>query len=227
MSGAGRPLATAELVPLLNELGRRVQARGFHARLYIFGGAAMALAHGARQSTDDIDAAMEPRDIVLEESSAMAKEHGLSADWLNSNGDGFRPQQYEDVDAQELNFGGVTVSLASPRFLLAMKLTAGRARDVSDITFLIQEVGIASATEITQLVRDLYGDDSVPSIDFEDMDLFAAEMLRATRKRYPGFPPAPQLSAEPADSPSMRGPIWVAPHQRDGANVKGHTRKRR
>ncbi|GII81281.1 hypothetical protein Sru01_62630 [Sphaerisporangium rufum] len=41
-------------------LGDRLVRRGVVADLYIFGGAAMALAYDARRSTRDIDAVFEP-----------------------------------------------------------------------------------------------------------------------------------------------------------------------
>jgi hypothetical protein len=64
-------------------LGDRLVRRGVIADLYIFGGAAMALAYDARRATRDIDAGFKPHGIVLEEARSVADELGLPAWWLN------------------------------------------------------------------------------------------------------------------------------------------------
>jgi hypothetical protein len=53
------------------------------ADLYVFGGAAMALAYDSRRATRDVDALFEPHGIVHEEALAIAAELGLSRWWLN------------------------------------------------------------------------------------------------------------------------------------------------
>jgi hypothetical protein len=64
-------------------LGERLARRGIVADIYIFGGAAMALAYDARRSTRDIDAIFEPHGIVLDEARAVAAQLGLPNWWLN------------------------------------------------------------------------------------------------------------------------------------------------
>ncbi|MEU8162852.1 hypothetical protein [Micromonospora parva] len=64
-------------------LGDRLAKRGVIADLYIFGGAAMALAYDARRATRDIDAVFQPHGIVLDEARAVADELGLPRWWLN------------------------------------------------------------------------------------------------------------------------------------------------
>jgi hypothetical protein len=58
-------------------------ARGVVADLYVFGGAAMALAFDSRRATRDVDALFEPHGIVHEEALAVAAELGLPRWWLN------------------------------------------------------------------------------------------------------------------------------------------------
>jgi hypothetical protein len=65
------------------QLGERLTRRGVVADIYVFGGAAMALAYDARRSTRDIDAVFEPHGIVLDEARNVAKELGLPSWWLN------------------------------------------------------------------------------------------------------------------------------------------------
>jgi len=64
-------------------LGDRLAKRGVVADIYVFGGAAMALAYDSRRATRDVDALFKPHGIVLEEAQAVAAELGLPHWWLN------------------------------------------------------------------------------------------------------------------------------------------------
>ena len=67
-------------------LGDRLARRGVIGDLYIFGGAAMALAYDARRATRDIDAVLRPHGVVLDEAKIVAEELGLPPWWLNEQG---------------------------------------------------------------------------------------------------------------------------------------------
>ena len=58
-------------------LGDRLAKRGVVADIYVFGGAAMALAYDSRRATRDVDALFKPHGIVLEEALAVGAELGL------------------------------------------------------------------------------------------------------------------------------------------------------
>lgn len=64
-------------------LGDRLARRGVVADVYVFGGAAMALAYDARRSTRYIDAVFQPHGIVMAEAAAVAEDLGLPRWWLN------------------------------------------------------------------------------------------------------------------------------------------------
>jgi hypothetical protein len=66
-----------------SRLGDRLARRGLVADIYVFGGAAMALAYDARRATSDIDAQFKPHGVVVEEAQAVAEELGLPRWWLN------------------------------------------------------------------------------------------------------------------------------------------------
>jgi len=76
-------LDRAAIEAALRLLGERLARRGVVGDLYVFGGAAMALAYDARRSTRDIDALFVPHGVVLEEARAVAEELGLPHWWLN------------------------------------------------------------------------------------------------------------------------------------------------
>jgi hypothetical protein len=67
-------LGRAEIREALRRLGDRLAWRGVVADLYVFGGAAMALAYDLRRSTRDVDALIKPHGVVLVEAEAVALE---------------------------------------------------------------------------------------------------------------------------------------------------------
>jgi len=67
-------LSRADIERVLGRLAERLHRRGVTADLYVFGGAAIALAFDARRATRDVDALFVPHGVVLEEASAVAEE---------------------------------------------------------------------------------------------------------------------------------------------------------
>lgn len=84
MSAVDPLLDRAAIEDAFRRLGDRLARRGVVADLYVFGGAAMALAYDARRATRDIDAVFQPHGIVLEEAGAVAKDLGLPRWWLRA-----------------------------------------------------------------------------------------------------------------------------------------------
>ena len=76
MSDAGPLLDRQAIEEAFRQLGDRLARRGVIADIYIFGGAAMALAYDARRATRDIDAVFKPHGIVLEEALEEAFDAG-------------------------------------------------------------------------------------------------------------------------------------------------------
>ena len=77
MSDPSPLLDRAGIEEAFRRLGDRLARRGVVADLYVFGGAAMALAYDSRRATRDVDALFKPHGIVLEEALAVAAELGL------------------------------------------------------------------------------------------------------------------------------------------------------
>jgi hypothetical protein len=88
VSEAGPLLDRGLIEDAFRRLGDRLARRSVVADIYVFGGAAMALAYDARRATRDIDAVFEPHGIVLEEARIVADELGLSSptSWASQNG---------------------------------------------------------------------------------------------------------------------------------------------
>lgn len=78
MSADDPLLDRAAIADAFRRLGDRLARRGVVADLYIFGGAAMALAYDARRATRDIDAVFQPHGVVLEEARGVAETRPTS-----------------------------------------------------------------------------------------------------------------------------------------------------
>lgn len=129
---------------LLRELDKRLRARRIAASIYVVGGAAMALAYGRQSVTPDIDA-VASHSTVLDEARAIAEEHGLAEDWLNSSAAAWIPPMPESAQRRPVK-QGLTIHIAPPEHVLAMKLVALRRKDRPDIRILIETLGMAHAT---------------------------------------------------------------------------------
>lgn len=146
-----------EILELLHELGRQLDADGVRGELFLVGGAAMALAYSTRRSTADLDAVFEPKATICAAAARIADQRYLPRTWLNDAVKGFLPGP--DPNAKVLlDVTGLRVTVASPRYLLAMKLLASRIeRDEDDLRLLLAVCGITSVDEALALVADLYG----------------------------------------------------------------------
>ncbi len=150
------------LLGLLGELAAELDRRGVRGEMFVVGGAAMAIAYSTRRATKDIDAVFEPKSVIYEVAGRMAEQRGLDQNWLNDAVKGFLPG--EDPGAI-LHFErpGLAVRIASPRYLLAMKVMAARVeRDEDDIRRLFEVCGLRTARQGLELVEELY-----PSLEIQ------------------------------------------------------------
>jgi len=165
-----------EIEELLTELGRRLLARDVTGRIYVAGGAAVAVEFPERRATRDIDALFSPAETVREEAAAIAAERGLPATWLNDRVRAFKPAG-DDSHARTFAVPGLDVSVASPRCLLAMKMAAGRPQDLHDLILIFRELGISKAEEAADIVEEVHGPKSVLLPDREELVLYARAVL--------------------------------------------------
>jgi len=175
-----RRLFTAdELRSLLEELGKRIELRGESVDAYIIGGTAMAIGLDSRRSTEDVDGLFKPFTVVELEATAMAREYGLPEHWINQSAFAYMVFEVEDTEARTVHIGGMHVRIASPRFLLAMKIAAGRLKDHDDIVALIRHLEITDPQEIADIAFSVFGEDGMTLTDSrESVLLQAREMIR-------------------------------------------------
>ncbi|MEV4412244.1 DUF6036 family nucleotidyltransferase [Catellatospora sp. NPDC049609] len=143
-------------------LGERLARRGVVADLYVFGGAAMALAYDARRSTRDIDAVFQPHGVVLDEARAVAGELGLPQWWLNEQASAYVAPGGDPAAPRVFDHPGLRVSAASPEHLLAMKVLAARRRDADDIRFLVERLNLTTVEEVLAVCAEVFPDEEVP-----------------------------------------------------------------
>jgi hypothetical protein len=159
-----------QIVDLLRELADEMQGRGQRAEMFIVGGAAMALAFDSRRATRDIDAVFVPKAAVYDAARAVADRHGLAPGWLNDAVKGFLLG--EDPDRRTVfESPGLSVTVPSPQYLLAMKVYAARVdRDPDNIRILADLCDLHSA----EAVLDLAGIPIPAKVQFLIEELFPA-----------------------------------------------------
>jgi hypothetical protein len=143
----------AEIIEYLKLLGSELEQRGEVGEILLTGGASMALVHSARDMTKDIDALYEPKSSINEIAAKIAEEHDLPGDWLNDSVKGFVGV---NVPVESfLKLPGLIINTVSAEYLLSMKLLSARygEKDYEDIAFLIEELGISSASEAYGIIE--------------------------------------------------------------------------
>lgn len=152
------------LLGLLEALASELDSMGVRGEMFIVGGAAMALAYNSRRATRDIDAVFEPKSAIYQAAERVAATHGADPSWLNDAVKGFLPG--DDARSTVLfEQPGLAVRVASPRYLLAMKVMAARVeRDEDDIIRLAELSGTATVSEILDLVESAYPHASIPPL---------------------------------------------------------------
>jgi hypothetical protein len=136
---------------------------GVVADVYVFGGAAMALAYDARRATRNIDAVFQPHGVVLDEARAVTDELGLPGWWLNEQASVYVAPGGDPGAPRVFDHPGLRVAAASPEHLLAMKVLAARRRDAEDIRFLVRHLALPSAAAVLALCAEVFPDEEVPA----------------------------------------------------------------
>jgi hypothetical protein len=169
-----RDLDAQSVRELLDELARRLSERGVRGTIRVAGGAAMLLRFPDDPEvrvTRDIDALIEPRADVEDVVAEMAADLGLPSTWLNTAG-----QSWLRVDATRSD-EQVAVAIATPRELIAMKMSAARDKDFADLGILVRHLGITDPDDLVHIAYEVYGDDSVELPDGRDSYRWYAESV--------------------------------------------------
>lgn len=145
----------------LQALNEELVRRGVKAQLYLVGGAVMCLVYQARTATRDVDGWFSEPQVVRAAAREVADALSLPEDWLNDAAKGFIPQGAGFDSWRALSH--LEVSVADTRTLLAMKCAAARTtEDAADIRFLADHLGLASSSEVLEVVLAFYPPDRLP-----------------------------------------------------------------
>lgn len=154
-------MSKQEILTNLLALDQKLIEHDMTGEIDMFGGAVMCLGLDARESTHDIDAMFSPKEDIRYLIAQVAEERGLSDDWLNDSVKGFVSPEGQFERFGEDIFKNMTVFMASPEYLLAMKCLSCRSildspTEISDIKFLISYLGLHSVDEVENIILDYY-----------------------------------------------------------------------
>ena len=159
MSG---PLGREQILELFEELSEELRFNRARAQIYLVGGAAMSLAFDRERTTRDVDARIAAGHHRLAEAvRAVGLRHGLPDRWLNEQATTWMPRG-DDTRAQTLyESPQLTVTGASARHLLAMKLRAGREQDREDVAVLCKHLGLKRPEEALRIYEQVFPGEQV------------------------------------------------------------------
>ncbi|MHB8288969.1 MAG: DUF6036 family nucleotidyltransferase [Acidimicrobiales bacterium] len=160
-------LDRAAMIAAFDKLASELSRRGLRCDMFVVGGAAMALAYAQEKRTRDIDAVFSDPGTVYEAARTVARCIGLPRDWLN---DAVRSYLLgPDAESRPVyERPSLQMAVASPRYLLVMKLLAARVeQDTEDIRMLYEICGYTSAGEGVQLLRHYIPDAAIPDHTLE------------------------------------------------------------
>ena len=156
-----------QIVQALNRLGKAAADSGVTLEICIYGGSAMLLAYGSRETTKDIDAIVRPSTEGFRLAEIVGREMGLDGSWFNDSVrnfvslDGtFAPLEIQDLEVRASRHLKITRPSAS--YLLAMKCLASRsglpgyAGDLEDIRFLVRKMNIRSLDAVEENLSRFY-----------------------------------------------------------------------
>lgn len=135
----------------LELLGRELQQRQVNADILLVGGAVMVVEVGNRSSTQDIDASFEKNAPAIRDAiSFIATREGLRNDWLNDAAKGFLYTQPPITLWRQ--YGSLNIYIPSLEYLLAMKLVAGRPRDIDDAKAIVKRSRISTPQDVLNIL---------------------------------------------------------------------------
>lgn len=153
----------------LRELGkefRKINGPKSTAEIILIGGASVLLNYEFRKSTYDVDAIIQTTSNLKEAINRTGDKFGLPNGWLNADfikTSSYSPKLIEHSVYYKTFSNVLKVRTVSARYLIAMKLMAGRQykNDLSDVVGIIithqRQNRSISLAEIKSAVTELYG----------------------------------------------------------------------
>jgi len=156
-------LTTETIRALFAALNDELASRGVLGEVGLCGGAVMCLVFQARSSTKDVDAVFEPTREIREAATVVARNFGITEDWLNDAAKGFflsDPPQHEVMELPNLR-----VWAPAADYMLAMKCVSARfdSHDRGDVEFLVRHLELQSPAAVFEVISRYYPRERVPA----------------------------------------------------------------
>jgi hypothetical protein len=160
---------------LLDLFLEEIEKRGVRGTVFLVGGAALSLYYFDRDSTRDIDAGFPVDPVISEVILEIALREKLPVNWINNEAAmyfGFPPSRYWIT---KRIIGEVTLKVASPELMLAMKIKASRGRrDNEDVIELLRILALSSIEEVLTIYENVYAQEELNSETMELITQFIA-----------------------------------------------------
>lgn len=154
-----------EIEKYLSELGQDLRSRGIHKPLHILmiGGAYMLLLMHAPRSTDDVDffwleqveeTPEHAIEALREGIQTIAEKNRLDSDWFNYM---THLLMYDQVVIPKgklwKRFGPLHIHIPTNEYMLALKIVAGRDKDIRDGRILLQHMHVKTQQQARALLH--------------------------------------------------------------------------
>lgn len=165
------------ILAYFRQMGEIAASRGKQFEIAVFGGSALAISFDWRDSTHDVDYMIVrgAEKEITEIANEAAQSLGLPLDMLRSDVSIFasdHPELLPQGDYPPHGDGGLRVFVASPEYLLSMKILSMRSsletQDCWDVWNLLDHLEVDQAdsslimNKIEEIVRDFYPDQEIP-----------------------------------------------------------------
>lgn len=138
--------------------------------IYIMGGSAVMINNKFREATIDIDAYIRSTIDIRGPVKEVAKQHNLPNDWLNTNvtvTQSFSKKLLQHFKLYKKIGDNLNVYVLDNLAQVCMKLVSYRvdSSDITDIKGIVSSGFNYTYDEVMETITDIYGDDSVISVD--------------------------------------------------------------
>ena len=155
-----RPMDWREL---LEEVAEILNSKRVTARVYIVGGAAMAMAYDSERFTHDIDGViLDGHGPLIAAVHQVAQRRGLPMSWLNEQASAYMPRGGDPGGRVVFDHPSLRVTAASPERMLAMKAMSARPTDISDLKLLVDRLGYTTPEQVLDTTASLFPDQPLP-----------------------------------------------------------------
>ncbi len=183
-----------EIESYLSQLGQELANGGVKKpiRILMIGGAYMLLLLDAPRTTDDVDFFwLEEDDEVLQKNIyafrdaveiVVANNKGLDIDWINYMTHWLMLGQVTIPRGRVWKrFGPLYVHVPSKEFVLALKIIAGRTKDMTDLDILYRQTKIRTQQQAQELL-DRYMPPEIQEANAEDIEKSFQRLLGKGKK---------------------------------------------